>query len=122
MIYELADERDLPAQARGEDLTCYLQKRPGYRHHPRKVDGWWHAVMTSFARDIAALFRPRDTDHMNEVGLDLTNYDAVRAAAAEISNRIKGIGGRCMPPPPDPPLTGDQMKLFDTWVTEGCPP
>ena len=59
---------------------------------------------------------------LNRVGLDLTNYEAVRDAKEDISNRLKGIDGRRMPPPPDPPLTGDQIKLFDTWVAEGCAP
>jgi hypothetical protein len=77
---------------------------------------------TGFTRDILPLFRPVDIDHMNDVGLDLADFDAVRSAAAAISNRLKGIGGRRMPPPPAPPLTADQISLFDTWVSEGTPP
>ena len=76
---------------------------------------------TSFARDIAPLFRPVDIEHMNDFGLNLADFDAVRAAAGEISNRLKGIGGR-MPPPPDAALSADKISTFDTWVAEGCPP
>jgi Ferritin-like len=77
---------------------------------------------TSFARDVLPLFRPIDIDHMNGIGLDLTDFEAVRSSAASISARLKGIGGRRMPPPPDPPLTPDQIKVFDTWIAEGFPP
>jgi hypothetical protein len=76
---------------------------------------------TSFATDILPLFRPVDIDHMNGFGLDLSDFDTVSNAAAAISNRLKGIGGRRMPPPPHDPLTPDQISLFDKWVAEGCP-
>jgi hypothetical protein len=76
---------------------------------------------TSFARDILPLFRPVDIDHMNDFGLNLADFAAVRAAATEISNRLKGIGGR-MPPPPHAALSADKIAMFDTWVAEGFPP
>jgi rubrerythrin len=89
----------------------------------QQLGGGTRSATTSFAGNVLPLFSAKDRDHMlNRVGLDLTSYDAVRVAAAGISNRIKGIGGRRMPPAPDPPLTDDQIKLFDTWVSEGCPP
>lgn len=78
---------------------------------------------TSFARDILALFRAIDIEHMNDqVGMDLGDLDVVRGSASSISRRLKGIGGRRMPPPPDPPLTDAQIELFDRWVAEGFPP
>lgn len=78
---------------------------------------------TSFARDVLPLFRPIDIEHMNDqVGMDLTDFDVVRGSAASISGRLKGTGGRRMPPPPDPPLTPAQIELFDTWIAEGFPP
>jgi Ferritin-like len=77
---------------------------------------------TSFARDVVPLFRPVDIQHMRNRGLDLTDFNAVRSSATVISNRMKGIGGRQMPPPPDPPLTAAQIERFDTWIAEGFPP
>jgi len=78
---------------------------------------------TSFARDVRPLFRQKDIDHMKPHRLDLTNYDAVKAMANDISAKLKGIGvGQRMPPPPDPPLSPDQIALFDAWRSEGCPP
>ena len=78
---------------------------------------------TSFARDILPLFRQKDIDHMNDqVGMDLTDFVTVRDSAVSISQRLKGVGGRRMPPPPDPPLPDDKIKLFDTWMAEGFPP
>jgi Ferritin-like len=78
---------------------------------------------TGFARDVRPLFRQKDIDHMKPHRLDLTNYDAVKAQAKDISAKLKGIGvGQPMPPPPDPPLSPDQIALFDAWRSEGCPP
>jgi len=79
-------------------------------------------VTTSFARDIMPLFRQKDIAHMKPLGLDLTDYDTVKAKATGISARVKGIGGgRRMPPPPDLALTPEQITLFDAWRSEGCP-
>jgi hypothetical protein len=80
------------------------------------------AATTSFARDVLPLFRPVDIQHMRNRGLDLTDFDAVRGSATTISRRLKGQGGRRMPPPPDTPLTDAQIERFDTWIAEGFPP
>jgi hypothetical protein len=80
------------------------------------------ATTTSFARDVAPLFRPVDIQHMRNRGLDLTDFNAVRSAATLISKRLKGQGGRRMPPPPGEPLTNAQIQRFDTWIAEGFPP
>ena len=78
---------------------------------------------TSFVRDVLPLFRPVDIDHMNNmVGMDLTDIEVVRNAASTISARMKGVGGRPMPPPPDTPLTPAQIAVFDTWIADGFPP
>jgi Ferritin-like len=77
---------------------------------------------TSFAQDVVPMFRPVDIQHMGARGLDLTDFDAVRSSATLISKRLKGIGGRRMPPPPDAPLTAAQIERFDTWIAEGFPP
>jgi len=77
---------------------------------------------TSFARDVLALFRPIDIEHMiDQVGMDLGQYEVVRNSARAISERVKSRGPRRMPPPPDPPWTEDQTALFDRWVAEGFP-
>jgi len=78
---------------------------------------------TSFERDILALFRPVDIEHMaDQVGIDLSRYEVVRRSARSISERVRGAGGRRMPPPPDTPWTKLQTELFDRWVAEGFPP
>ena len=58
------------------------------------------ATGTSFARDILPLFRPKDIEHMTDLNLDLSEYDAVRAKAQAIGRRV-AASGRPMPPPPD---------------------
>ncbi|MDQ3886020.1 MAG: hypothetical protein M3308_03145, partial [Actinomycetota bacterium] len=78
------------------------------------------AMGTSFARDILPLFRPKDIAHMSGLGLDLSEYDAVRAKARTIAQRI-AAGGRPMPPPPDQHWTKIQIELFEQWVAEGFP-
>jgi hypothetical protein len=112
-----------PVDANDPTLNDLLHTETTRLQQIEQKGGGTRPLTTSFERDVKPLFGPKDRDHMlNQVGLDLTNYDAVRGAAEEISNRIKGIGGRRMPPPPDPPLTADQIKLFDTWIAEGSPP
>jgi hypothetical protein len=78
------------------------------------------ATGTSFARDILPLFRPKDVEHMNDLNLDLSEYDAVRAKARVIAQRV-AAGGRPMPPPPDQRWTKIQIELFEQWVAEGFP-
>ena len=75
---------------------------------------------TSFARDILPLFRPKDVEHMYNLNLDLSEYDAVRAKARVIAQRV-AAGGRPMPPPPDQRWTKIQIELFEQWVAEGFP-
>lgn len=75
---------------------------------------------TSFVRDILPLFRPKDVEHMSNLSLDLSEYDAVRAKAQMIAQRVT-TGGRPMPPPPDQRWTKIQVELFEQWIAEGFP-
>ena len=52
---------------------------------------------TSFAADIRPLFTQKDIDGMKK-GFNLASYDEVKAHAAAIHDRIRGIGGALMPP------------------------
>jgi hypothetical protein len=54
--------------------------------------------MTSFQKDIRPLFTERDIHAMSKA-FNLASYDDVRAHAAAIYDRIRGIGGAVMPPP-----------------------
>ncbi len=78
------------------------------------------ATGTSFVRDILPLFHPKDIEHMSDLNLDLSEYDAVRAKAQAIAQRV-AASGRPMPPPPDQRWTKIQIELFEQWVTEGFP-
>ena len=80
--------------------------------------------LTSFAADIRPLFTDRDIQGMIK-GFDLASYDAVKAHAAAIYDRIRGIGGALMPPPPprgEGPWPQARIELFAKWMTDGCPP
>jgi hypothetical protein len=74
----------------------------------------------SFANDILPLFRPIDIDHMSFF-CDLSKYEDVRDNAQEILNRLKGTGGRRMPPATSGgPWTDDNIALFQEWIDDGC--
>ena len=79
----------------------------------------------SFAKDIRPLFTPVDVDHMSAF-FDLTNYDDVKNYAQQILQRLKGLGGTVMPPPPakggDGPWTAEKIALFQSWIDTGFQP
>jgi len=83
------------------------------------------AQAVSFAADIKPLFTPTDIDHMSWY-CDLTNYDAVKTNAPGILSRLKGQGGKVMPPPPakggDGPWPPARIAIFQAWIDQGCPP
>jgi hypothetical protein len=76
---------------------------------------------TSFVRDVLPLFRPKDIQHMNDLGLDLSQYEVVKNAAPTILDRVQNPGGRVMPPEPDPRWTKAQVDLFAQWIKEDFP-
>jgi hypothetical protein len=80
--------------------------------------------LTSFQADIRPLFTERDIQGMIK-GFNLASYDDVKAHAAAIYDRIRGIGGAVMPPPPprgEGPWPQSRIELFAKWMGDGCPP
>jgi hypothetical protein len=71
----------------------------------------------SFASDIMPIFKQFQGPMMWR--LDLTSYEAVVANAETIFGRISS---KTMPPPPFPPLSDDQIAMFQQWIGQGCPP
>jgi ferritin-like protein len=79
-------------------------------------------VTTSFTRDIQPLFRPKDIDHMRNFDLDLAKLDEVRAAAADIVDRVETNNlQNQMPKPPDPHWTLTPIQLLRQWIDDGTP-
>jgi hypothetical protein len=79
---------------------------------------------TSFAADIRPLFTQKDIDGMKK-GFNLASYDEVKAHAAAIHDRIRGIDGALMPPlPPRGEGLWPQARidLFAKWIADGCQP
>lgn len=73
--------------------------------------------------DIRPLFTQRDIDGMKK-GFNLESYDEVKAHAAAIYDRIRGIGGAVMPPPPprgEGPWPHSRIELFAKWMADGFP-
>ena len=81
-------------------------------------------MTTSFQADIRPLFTERDIQGMIK-GFNLPSYDEVKPHAAAIYDRIRGIGGAVMPPPPprgEGPWPQSRIDLFAKWVADGCQP
>ena len=74
-------------------------------------------MAVSFSNDIMPIFGQFKGQMMWR--LDLTNYDHVKANAQIIYAQING---QTMPPPPLPPLTLEQIQLFQQWMLEGFAP
>jgi hypothetical protein len=82
------------------------------------------STSTSFQADILPLFTERDIQGMIK-GFNLASYDEVKAHASAIYDRIRGIGGPVMPPPPprgEGPWPQSRIDLFAKWIADGCPP
>jgi hypothetical protein len=80
--------------------------------------------LTSFQADIRPLFTQRDIDGMKK-GFNLASYDEVKAHGAAIYDRIRGIGGALMPPPPPRgagPWPQSNIELFAKWMADGYQP
>ena len=79
---------------------------------------------TSFATDIRPLFTERDIHAMRKA-FNLASYDDVKTHSVAIFNRIRGIGGVVMPPPPprgEGPWPQSNIDLFGKWIADGYPP
>jgi len=82
------------------------------------------ATPTSFQRDILPLFTQRDIEGMRK-GFNLDSYDDVKKHAVAIYDRIRGIGGAVMPPPPpigEGPWPQSRIELFAKWMADGFQP
>lgn len=82
------------------------------------------ANMTSFQTDILPLFTERDIHAMSKA-FNLASYDDVKTHAAAIYDRIRGIGGAIMPPPPprgEGPWPQSRVELFAKWMADGYHP
>jgi hypothetical protein len=80
--------------------------------------------VTSFQSDILPLFTERDIQAMSKA-FNLASYQDVKANAAIIYDRIRGIGGAVMPPPPpvgDGPWAQARIDVFGRWMAEGYQP
>ena len=82
------------------------------------------AKLTGFQADILPLFTERDIHAMSKA-FNLGKYDDVRTHAAAIYDRIRGIGGPVMPPPPpkgEGPWAQSKIDLFARWIADGYQP
>jgi len=82
------------------------------------------AKLTGFQEDILPLFTERDIRAMSKA-INLASYDDVKKHAAIIHDRIRGIGGAVMPPPPprgEGPWPQAYIERFAKWIADGYQP
>ena len=82
------------------------------------------ANLTSLQADIRPLFTDRDIRAMSKA-FDLGSYNDVKTHASVIYDRIRGIGGAVMPPPPPKgqgPWPQARIQLFAKWMADGYQP
>jgi hypothetical protein len=80
--------------------------------------------LTSFEADIRPLFTDRDIRAMSKA-FNLGSYNDVKTHASAIYDRIRGLGGVVMPPPPprgEGPWPQSRIDLFAKWMAEGYQP
>jgi hypothetical protein len=80
--------------------------------------------LTSFETNIRPLFTDRDIRAMSKA-FNLGSYNDVKTHASAIYDRIRGIGGAIMPPPPprgEGPWPQSRIDLFAKWMAEGYQP
>jgi len=73
-------------------------------------------MTVSFEKDIVPILRQFRGPMLWR--FDLTRYEDVKGNASDIYDQIST---QQMPPPPFPPLTGEQVTLFKKWMTENYP-
>ncbi len=79
---------------------------------------------TGFQTDIRPLFTGKDVQGMKKA-FNLASYDDVKKFAGPIYDRLRGIGGAVMPPPPprgEGPWPQSQIDLFARWMADGFQP
>jgi hypothetical protein len=72
--------------------------------------------MTSFAADIAPLFRPSDVSAMR-FRLDLTSHTVMSEHAAAVLAVVTDGSMPC-----DARWPQERIALLRSWIDEGCPP
>ncbi len=71
--------------------------------------------MTSFATDIAPLFREKDVASMKMM-FDLHDYDDVKENADDILETVESGSMPC-----DDTWPAEKVQVFRSWMTEGFP-
>ena len=76
---------------------------------------------TSYATDIRPKFTTEDIDHMNDFGIDLSDYATVRDNADAILTRLMDPDNP-MPPKPRGPWPQEWIDCFKQWIDNGSLP
>ena len=76
---------------------------------------------TSFATDIRPKFTTEDVDHMNDMGIDLSDYATVRDNADLILTRLLDTDNP-LPPKPRGPWPPEWIQCYKDWIKNGKQP
>lgn len=93
-------------------LGVAARRRPRIGARPARARG---VRVTSFATDIAPLFRPRDVRAMKS-RLDLSSHTDVKNNAQAVLQTVTEHSMPC-----DRPWPNERVALLRTWIAEGCP-
>jgi hypothetical protein len=78
-------------------------------------------AVVSFKKDILPMYTATDIAHM-KFFCDLSKKADNQKHAQAILKRLKGQGGRVMPPPPLKAWTKEQIALYQAWIDGGFQP
>jgi transketolase len=89
-----------------------------------EADQQYGAETVGFHADILPLFTEQDIRAMSKA-FNLASYDDVKAHSAAIYDRLRGVGGAVMPPPPPKgqgPWPQSRIDVFAKWMAGGYRP
>jgi hypothetical protein len=72
-------------------------------------------------KDIKALFNSVDISHMQDQGLDLSDYKTVSKRANAILRRLKDADDPMPPPEDGGPWPPERIAMFEWWAKNGTP-
>jgi hypothetical protein len=105
-------------------VSAETNGKRSFKAWPLKCGTQIMSTQTSFQADIRPLFTEHDVSAMKKA-FNLASYDDVKTHAAAIYDRIRGIGGAVMPPPPprgEGPWPQSWIELFAKWMADGYQP
>ena len=127
-IRKIVEMQDADAEDRADKFLTQLLASDRARLPLMESSMSSPSVTISFARDLQALFRPVDIDHMNRFGsepFDLSNYEDLKRrlrSTPDSEGIVERLESHSMPPPSSGQFwTRGQIALLTKWEGDGFP-